>query len=41
MARAPIILRDLLLPFIFRYVVTNESVAWMYNHHVDWNEVVV
>jgi 2-polyprenyl-6-methoxyphenol hydroxylase-like FAD-dependent oxidoreductase len=30
------VLRDLLLPFVFRHVVTPSSVAWMYDHHIDW-----
>ena len=34
------ILRDLMLPFVFRYVVTEESQAWMYDHHIDWDRRV-
>jgi FAD-dependent urate hydroxylase len=30
------VLRDALLPFVFRYVVTPAAVAWMYDHHIDW-----
>ena len=35
------VLRDLLLPFVFRHVVTEKSVAWMYDYHIDWNSPVV
>jgi 2-polyprenyl-6-methoxyphenol hydroxylase-like FAD-dependent oxidoreductase len=34
------IIRDQLLPFVFRHVVTEQSMAWMYEHHVDWHERV-
>ena len=34
------VLRDLLLPFVFRHVVTEKSVAWMYDYHIDWNSPV-
>jgi 2-polyprenyl-6-methoxyphenol hydroxylase-like FAD-dependent oxidoreductase len=34
------VVRDLLLPVVFRYVVTEQSVAWMYNHRVHWDEPV-
>jgi 2-polyprenyl-6-methoxyphenol hydroxylase-like FAD-dependent oxidoreductase len=34
------LLRDLLLPFVLRYVVTSESQAWIYDHRVDWDERV-
>jgi FAD-dependent urate hydroxylase len=34
------VLRDLLLPFVFRHVVTAKSVAWMYDYHIDWNSRV-
>ena len=30
------IMRDLMLPFVFRYVVTEQSLAWMYDHHIEW-----
>jgi FAD-dependent urate hydroxylase len=29
--------RDLLLPLVFRFLVTDRSLAWMYNHHIDWD----
>jgi 2-polyprenyl-6-methoxyphenol hydroxylase-like FAD-dependent oxidoreductase len=31
------IIRDRMLPLLFRYVVTEKSKAWMFEHHVDWN----
>jgi FAD-dependent urate hydroxylase len=34
------VLRDLLLPFVFRHLVTEKSMAWMYDYHVDWNSPV-
>ena len=34
------VLRDLLLPLVFRYVVTEKSQAWMYDYHIDWNSPV-
>lgn len=30
------IVRDRMLPLLFRYVVTEKSMAWMFEHHVDW-----
>ena len=33
-------MRDLMLPFVFRHVVTEKSMAWMYDHHIDWNASV-
>jgi 2-polyprenyl-6-methoxyphenol hydroxylase-like FAD-dependent oxidoreductase len=32
--------RDLLLPLVFRYGVTERSLAWMYEHRVDWDRLV-
>jgi hypothetical protein len=26
-----------MLPFVFRHVVTAESLAWIYEHHIDWD----
>jgi 2-polyprenyl-6-methoxyphenol hydroxylase-like FAD-dependent oxidoreductase len=34
------IVRDMMLPFVFRHVVTEKSLAWMYDHHVDWERPV-
>jgi 2-polyprenyl-6-methoxyphenol hydroxylase-like FAD-dependent oxidoreductase len=31
------ILRDLLLPAVFKFLVTDKSLAWMYDHHIDWD----
>jgi FAD-dependent urate hydroxylase len=31
------VLRDLLLPLVFRFLVTDKSLAWIYNHHIDWD----
>ena len=30
-------LRDLLMPVVFRYLVTEKAMAWMYTHHIDWD----
>jgi 2-polyprenyl-6-methoxyphenol hydroxylase-like FAD-dependent oxidoreductase len=30
------VLRDLALPLVFRFLVTDRSMAWIYGHHVDW-----
>jgi FAD-dependent urate hydroxylase len=35
------VLRDLLLPLVFRFVVTERSMAWIYDHHVDWDAPVM
>ena len=34
------VLRDLLLPFVFRHLVTEKTMAWMYDYHVDWHSSV-
>jgi 2-polyprenyl-6-methoxyphenol hydroxylase-like FAD-dependent oxidoreductase len=34
------VLRDLLLPFVFRHLVTETSQAWIYEHHIDWDSPV-
>jgi FAD-dependent urate hydroxylase len=31
------LLRDLLLPLVFRFLVTDKSLAWIYDHHLDWD----
>jgi FAD-dependent urate hydroxylase len=31
------VLRDLMLPLVFRFLVTERSMAWIYDHHVDWD----
>jgi 2-polyprenyl-6-methoxyphenol hydroxylase-like FAD-dependent oxidoreductase len=31
------VLRDLMLPLVFRFLVTDRSMAWIYDHHVDWD----
>jgi FAD-dependent urate hydroxylase len=31
------LLRDLLLPLVFRFLVTDRSQAWIYDHHLDWD----
>jgi 2-polyprenyl-6-methoxyphenol hydroxylase-like FAD-dependent oxidoreductase len=33
-------LRDLVMPFVFRHLVTPKSMAWMYEHRIDWNSQV-
>jgi 2-polyprenyl-6-methoxyphenol hydroxylase-like FAD-dependent oxidoreductase len=34
------VLRDLLLPVVFKLLVTDRSLAWMYDHHIDWDAPV-
>jgi hypothetical protein len=34
------VLRDLALPLVFRFLVTERSTAWMYDHHIDWDAPV-
>lgn len=34
------VLRDLMLPVVFKFLVTEKSLAWLYNHHVDWEAPV-
>lgn len=34
------VIRDLMLPFVFRHVVTATSLAWMYDHHIEWERRV-
>ncbi|HEX2156650.1 MAG TPA: FAD-dependent monooxygenase [Actinomycetes bacterium] len=33
-------LRDLALPLIFKLLVSDRSMAWIYNHHIDWDTPV-
>lgn len=40
MGRVGRVLRDFMLPYVFRYAVTEKSLAWMYEHHVDWESRV-
>jgi FAD-dependent urate hydroxylase len=34
------VLRDLLLPLVFRYLVTEKSARWMYDHHIEWERPI-
>lgn len=34
------VVRDLMLPLVFRYLVTDKSMAWMYDHHIDFGAPV-
>jgi len=31
------VLRDLLLPVVFKFLVTDRSQAWIYRYHIDWD----
>jgi FAD-dependent urate hydroxylase len=31
------VVRDLLLPVVFKLLVTDRSLAWIYDHHIDWD----
>jgi 2-polyprenyl-6-methoxyphenol hydroxylase-like FAD-dependent oxidoreductase len=35
------VLRDLALPLVFKLLVTDRSMAWIYNHHIDWDAPLV
>jgi FAD-dependent urate hydroxylase len=35
------VVRDLLLPVVFKVLVTDRSQAWIYDHHLDWDAPVV
>ena len=35
------VLRDLALPLVFKFLVTDRSTAWMYDHHIEWAAPVV
>jgi FAD-dependent urate hydroxylase len=35
------VLRDLLLPVVFKLVATDRSRAWIYRHHLDWDAPLV
>jgi 2-polyprenyl-6-methoxyphenol hydroxylase-like FAD-dependent oxidoreductase len=30
-------LQSLMLPVVFRFLVTDKSLAWQYDHHIDWD----
>jgi 2-polyprenyl-6-methoxyphenol hydroxylase-like FAD-dependent oxidoreductase len=34
------VFRDFALPVVFRHLVTEQSMAWMYEHHIDWERRV-
>jgi FAD-dependent urate hydroxylase len=34
------VLRDLTLPLIFKLMVNDKSLAWLYDHHVEWDSPV-
>jgi 2-polyprenyl-6-methoxyphenol hydroxylase-like FAD-dependent oxidoreductase len=34
------VVRDLALPLVFRFLVTERSTAWIDNHHIDWDAPV-
>lgn len=34
------VVRDLLLPVVFKLLVTERSMAWMHQHHLDWDTPV-
>jgi FAD-dependent urate hydroxylase len=35
------VLRDLLLPLVFKFLVTDKSQGWIYGHHIDWDAPAV
>jgi 2-polyprenyl-6-methoxyphenol hydroxylase-like FAD-dependent oxidoreductase len=34
------LVRDLALPLVFRFLVTERSTAWIYDHHIAWDAPV-
>ena len=34
------VVRDLALPVVFKLLVTDRSMAWIYDHHIDWDDRV-
>jgi 2-polyprenyl-6-methoxyphenol hydroxylase-like FAD-dependent oxidoreductase len=34
------VVRDLALPLVFKLLVTDRSMAWIYDHHIDWDTKV-
>jgi len=34
------VVRDLTLPLVFKFLVTERSMAWIYDHHLDWDTPV-
>ena len=32
--------RDLMMPFALKHLASSDSFAWMYHHHIDWEEKV-
>ncbi|HET9543835.1 MAG TPA: FAD-dependent monooxygenase, partial [Acidimicrobiales bacterium] len=34
------VVRDLALPLVFKLLVTERSMAWIYDHHIDWDTPV-
>jgi len=35
------VVRDVALQLVFRYAVTDKSMAWLYDHRVDWDRRLV
>ena len=35
------VVRDLTLPLVFRFLVSERSMAWIYGHHLDWASPVL
>jgi len=33
-------LQGLILPLVFKFLVTDRSLAWRYDHHIDWGAPV-
>ena len=34
------VLQGLVLPLVFKFLVTDKSLAWRYDHHIDWDNPV-
>lgn len=35
--KIPGFLRDLMMPLIFKFFVTEKALSWVHDHHIDWN----
>ncbi len=39
--KIPGFLRDLMMPLIFKFFVTEKALSWVHDHHIDWNARLV
>jgi len=36
----PIRVQGIILPLVFKFLVTDKSLAWRYDHHIDWGDPI-